>query len=224
MADLMGSIDKEQRPIVREAMERGWTPELTGGGHLRMRHENPDVPLVITGTTPSDPRSVHHFRSELARAERVAEPQPPATKEQTMTEPTTDAPEPTDEPEKRTHAPRYTYDQAVLDLLAVTRRPMGNTEIAGHVGMSKGTTSSVLTRLAREGLVTKPRRGRWQIADDEPETITAEPDPAPHGPSQVVAANGDAMYAHIADLSGGRVLLEADDGNLFVATLTRLEV
>ena len=56
--------DKTTR-LMREAINQGWTVELTKNGHIKF--VAPDGSVVFAASTPSDYRSWRNTRSELRR-------------------------------------------------------------------------------------------------------------------------------------------------------------
>jgi predicted RNA binding protein YcfA (HicA-like mRNA interferase family) len=55
------------RDLLRAAKREGWQVTRTGGDHLKLTHPEARGP-VITGSTPSDSRALHHTRAAMRRA------------------------------------------------------------------------------------------------------------------------------------------------------------
>lgn len=60
-------------------------------------------------------------------------------------------------------------------LMVLRRRPMRNQEICAEVGISPTNAGAILGALRRDGLVTSPSRGLWEL------TAKAQPVPRPAG-------------------------------------------
>lgn len=63
------SLRKCLQPLFNYAQANGWTVARTNGGHLRFT--KPGRPIIHTGGTPSDWRSVRNALAYLARADRM---------------------------------------------------------------------------------------------------------------------------------------------------------
>jgi hypothetical protein len=63
---IRGGVSRDLLPMIRCAHERGWTVEMTSGGHLKWL--GPDGQLVRSGKTLSDYRAVRNIRARLKRA------------------------------------------------------------------------------------------------------------------------------------------------------------
>jgi predicted RNA binding protein YcfA (HicA-like mRNA interferase family) len=58
------------KQLLRQAEARGWSLQLTNGGHWRLRH--PSGAVVVTSSSPSDGRALANLRAQLRRVERGA--------------------------------------------------------------------------------------------------------------------------------------------------------
>lgn len=65
-------VHKKMRDTVKQAEKMGYTVEATSNGHLRFRHSNKAVGLVIGPSTPSDARSSKNTLAQLRRNLRAA--------------------------------------------------------------------------------------------------------------------------------------------------------
>ncbi len=61
------TINKNLRDLLNAAMEQGWAVSRTRNGHWRCVPPEPNNPIVVTGSTASDRRSLSNFRSQLRR-------------------------------------------------------------------------------------------------------------------------------------------------------------
>jgi predicted RNA binding protein YcfA (HicA-like mRNA interferase family) len=61
--------DKDSRGIIRDALKRGWEIEVSGGGHIRLRHlATGDV--VITSGSRCGGRGTANLLAQIKRVER----------------------------------------------------------------------------------------------------------------------------------------------------------
>lgn len=58
---------KELQKLIKSARKQGWMVEKTRGGHIRFVPPDKDKPIVVSGSTPSDRRSVLNLRAQLRR-------------------------------------------------------------------------------------------------------------------------------------------------------------
>lgn len=85
----------------------------------------------------------------------------------------------------------------ILSLLATLKGPLGVNTIAHHLGTHRGSTRSAVNRLHHQGLLEKPKEGRYQLAPPKPPPATPNrPPPAP--PSQDAVS---LLMAHYHQLS-----------------------
>lgn len=60
--------DGKFRRLVKAMRAQGWRVEITGGCHYRFVPPDPLQPMVHTGSSPSDHRSVRNLEAQLRRA------------------------------------------------------------------------------------------------------------------------------------------------------------
>jgi predicted RNA binding protein YcfA (HicA-like mRNA interferase family) len=65
------TVHPELRRVVREAQAQGWSPEVTKGGHIVLRHGGGAM-VFMSGTSRYPAREVRNVRAELRRAMREA--------------------------------------------------------------------------------------------------------------------------------------------------------
>ncbi|MDH0894654.1 MULTISPECIES: type II toxin-antitoxin system HicA family toxin [unclassified Pseudomonas] len=63
------ALRKNLQPLLQYAKANGWTVGATKNGHLRFT--KPGRPIIHTGSTPSDWRSLRNALAALARADRM---------------------------------------------------------------------------------------------------------------------------------------------------------
>lgn len=63
------SLRKSLQPLLQYAQANGWAVARTNGGHLRFTKHG--RPIIHTGSTPSDWRSLRNALAALARADRM---------------------------------------------------------------------------------------------------------------------------------------------------------
>jgi hypothetical protein len=63
-------VRRDLARLLRDAQARGWSVELTRGGHWRLRHRS--GPAVIASATPSCRRGLRNVAADLRRVERQA--------------------------------------------------------------------------------------------------------------------------------------------------------
>lgn len=56
------------RKILEAAQTQGWRVERTTKGHWQFIPPNPKIPMVVTGNTSGDARSVRHFLSQMRKS------------------------------------------------------------------------------------------------------------------------------------------------------------
>jgi len=63
--NLLRGANKDVRHLVRAALEQGWSMDLTGGGHLRLK--SPDGKSTVSTSLHSSAlnRAVQNFRAQL---------------------------------------------------------------------------------------------------------------------------------------------------------------
>lgn len=54
--------------VLRTLESQGWVIVQSGGNHWKCIPPNPNAPIVVGGSTPSDPRSIKNFISRLRRS------------------------------------------------------------------------------------------------------------------------------------------------------------
>lgn len=59
---------KDLKKLIDLAESQGWAVEVTGGGHLRFISPDRRMPMVHTGSTPSDRRSIKNLESQLRKS------------------------------------------------------------------------------------------------------------------------------------------------------------
>jgi len=71
-AHTLNGMTKEHRTVVRDALKRGWTMEVTGGGHVKLTHPNGGV--VYTAMSCSNRFSWKRLRHNIGQVERGQRP------------------------------------------------------------------------------------------------------------------------------------------------------
>jgi hypothetical protein len=60
--------NKELKKLMKKARDQGWTIVHSGGGHLKWKPKDKSQPIVVSGSTPSDHRSISNLKSQLRRS------------------------------------------------------------------------------------------------------------------------------------------------------------
>lgn len=64
----INGVSREMKKLLAVAEAAGWEVGRTKKGHLRLIPADPTLPIIVTGSTPSDHRAIRNFKSQLRRA------------------------------------------------------------------------------------------------------------------------------------------------------------
>ena len=60
-------MSSEMRVLLKQAERQGWRVSPTRSGHIKFVPPDPSIPALVTGSTPSDRRSLRNLQADLRR-------------------------------------------------------------------------------------------------------------------------------------------------------------